>query len=78
MSTKTKLAIFAIVSLLAMAFFATAIPQAQATTTKVTFAANGYSNCSGIVLTIDGQAYSAPNLPKNFQQLEGRRTHIQL
>ena len=75
MSTKTKLAIFAIVSLLAMAFFATAIPQAQATTTKVTFAASGYSNCSGTVLTIDGQAYSASNLPKVFSNWKAGETH---
>ena len=75
MSIKTKLAIFAIVSLLAMAFFATAIPQAQATTTKVTFTASGYSNCSGTVLTIDGQAYSASNLPKIFNNWKAGETH---
>jgi hypothetical protein len=59
-----KIALFLTVSLLMSALLASAIPQAQAQlNVNITFAASGYTNYSGAVLTIGTSTYYTWNLP---------------
>lgn len=64
MASKKQLAIFIVISMLAIAVVSTGIPQAGADTpVNITFTASGYINYSGAVLTVADTTYYTWNLP---------------